>query len=478
MEKLEPLLWKDVAGSIRESEYENKNIQLQLREAISKSGRKLIVLDDDPTGVQAVHGISVYTDWEYDSVLQGFLEEAPMFFLLTNSRSMTKEQTIQVHREIAQNILRAAAHTGKEFLIISRGDSTLRGHYPLEQEILKEELEKNSELKVDGEILIPYFQAGGRYTIDNIHYVKYGKELIPAANTEFAADKTFGYTKSDLREYIEEKTEGAYPAQQVKVIGLDELREADIDRIESTLTSVTNFDKLVVNAIEPVDLEVFSVALYQALQKGKYYLLRTAADFVRAVGGISQRELLKKEDLLVGVEHRGGIVVIGSHTSKTTAQLEQLKNIDQLVFLEFQSDLVLEDKLDEEVERVTSLSSQWIDQGKTVVVYTSRRLLTLEDDTKEKALLRSVKISEAVQQLVAGLSVVPKFVVAKGGITSSDIGVKALRVKKAYVLGQIQPGVPVWKTDDSSRFPGIPYIIFPGNVGENDTLKKVVLELV
>ena len=41
-------------------------------------------------------------------------------------------------------------------------------------------------------------------------------------------------------------------------------------------------------------------------------------------------------------------------------------------------------------------------------------------------------------------------------------------------MGQIQPGIPVWKLGPESRFPGLPYIIFPGNVGSDDTLKKVV----
>ena len=59
----------------------------------------------------------------------------------------------------------------------------------------------------------------------------------------------------------------------------------------------------------------------------------------------------------------------------------------------------------------------------------------------------------------------------KGGITSSDVGTKALAVKKARVLGQIQPGIPVWQTGAESRFPGTPYVIFPGNVGEDGTLK-------
>ncbi len=343
---------------------------------------------------------------------------------------------------------------------------------------MKEELEKGLDSKVDGEILIPFFKAGGRYTIDNVHYVKYEDELIPAADTEFARDKTFGYTSSNLCEYIEEKTGGAYPAEEVKSVSLDQLRGAELEAIEKTLLDVKGFGKVVVNAIDSGCLETFCVALYRAIKEGRHYLLRTAADFVKVIGGISDQPLLRKEDMITAPVKRGGIVVIGSHTEKTTAQLEALKDMEKLEFLEFDSDLVLENRLEEEVKRVTALSKALIEEGKTVVTYTKRRLLTLEKDTKENALMRSVKISESVLKLVSELGTVPEFVIAKGGITSSDIGVKALKVRKAYVLGQIQPGIPVWKTDENSRFPGIPYIIFPGNVGESQTLKKILQELI
>lgn len=475
---MERLLWTEIETEYKNSEYERSNIAAVLKQEIKASNLKLVVLDDDPTGVQTVHDVSVYTDWTYESILEGFQSEDSLFYILTNSRAMTEQQTTRIHREIAQNIIKAAKETGRKFQIISRSDSTLRGHYPLETVILKEELEKEMEQKVDGEILIPYFKAGGRYTAHNIHYVRYQEELVPAADTEFARDKTFGYTKSDLREYIEEKTNGAYPAEEVLAISLKEIREAHLSSMEEALLTVTGFGKVIVNALEPRDLETFCVALYRALKKGKHYLFRTAADFVKAMGGISDQQLMKREDMLSNHNHRGGIVVIGSHTEKTTAQLEALKNMEGLVFLEFNSDLVLEDRLEEEVRRVVELSNCYIEQGKTVVTYTKRKLLTLPEDTKEKALIRSVKISEAVQKLVSELSTVPQFVIAKGGITSSDIGVKALKVRKAYVLGQIQPGIPVWRTDDKSRFPGIPYVIFPGNVGESDSLKKVICELI
>ena len=46
---------------------------------------KKLVLDDDPTGVQTVHDVSVYTDWEEESIRKGFEEKESMFFILTNS---------------------------------------------------------------------------------------------------------------------------------------------------------------------------------------------------------------------------------------------------------------------------------------------------------------------------------------------------------------------------------------------------------
>jgi uncharacterized protein YgbK (DUF1537 family) len=468
----------EVEKKYQHSEYKSSNIADLLMGEIESNNLKIIVLDDDPTGVQAVHDVFVYTDWNYKNILEGFLSEDRLFYILTNSRAMTEQQTTQVHIEIAQNIIKAAKETGMRFQIISRGDSTLRGHYPLETLLLKEELEKGLDIKVDGEILIPFFKAGGRYTIDNVHYVKYEDELIPAADTEFAGDKTFGYKSSNLCEYIEEKTGGVYRAAKVKAVSLEQLRGAKLEAIEETLLGVEGFDKVIVNAIDSSCLETFCVALYRAIKEGRHFLLRTAADFIKVMGGIADQPLLRKEDMISVPVKRGGIVVIGSHTEKTTVQLEALKDMEELEFLEFNSDLVLENRLEEEVERVTALSKALIEEGKTVVTYTKRILLTLEKDTKENALIRSVKISESVLKLVSELGTVPGFVIAKGGITSSDIGVKALKVRKAYVLGQIQPGIPVWKTDENSRFPGIPYIIFPGNVGESQTLKKVLSELI
>lgn len=456
-------------------EYDKREVDRLLAAETEASKRKIIVLDDDPTGVQTVHDVSVYTDWSLESIRSGFEEENQMFFILTNSRGFTVEQTTRAHREIGRRVSQVANEMGMEYLIVSRGDSTLRGHYPLETQLLREAQEAEHDWTIDGEILCPFFAEGGRYTVDNVHYVRYGDELVPAGQTEFAGDKTFGYQSSNLCDYIEEKTEGAFLAKGVTCISLEDLRGMNLEAVTCQLMAVTGFGKVVVNAVDAYDVKVFCIALYRAMARGKHFLFRTAAAFVKALGNISDKNLLTRDEMVALKTRAGGIVVVGSHTKKTTMQLEELKKTEGLLLIEMDSDLVLEEGgLDREVSRILEISGKAIREGVTVVIYTKRQLLVVDEDTKEAALIRSVKISDAVQSLVGNLDVTPGFVVAKGGITSSDVGTKALQVKRARVLGQIRPGIPVWQTGEESRFPKTPYVIFPGNVGEVETLREAV----
>ena len=446
-----------------------------LKRELSEDFHKIVVLDDDPTGVQTVHDVSVYTDWSMESIAAGFREDNKVFYILTNSRGMTQEETETIHKEIGEAVVRVSKEQKKPFLLISRSDSTLRGHYPLETETLRACLEKGG-IHADGEIITPYFKDGGRFTIGNIHYVKQGDELVPAAETEFARDKTFGYTHSSLPEYIEEKTKGRYPAESVTCISLEDLRGLRLDQIDEQLMRAENFEKICVNAADDVDLTVFSIALYRAVRNGKYFIFRSAAGLVKVMGGISDRALLTRTEMIRKESGKGGLVVVGSHTEKTTEQLSELLKLKTAVPIAFDSDKVLEgeEAFAAEIRRCVKEEEQAILAGKTAVCYTRRKLLSFQGDTKEEALLRSLKISEGVQGLVSGLSVSPAFLIAKGGITSSDIGKKALKVRRAEVMGQILPGIPVWKTGPESRFPEIPYVIFPGNVGSETDLRRAV----
>jgi len=452
----------------------------------------VIVLDDDPTGVQTVHDVPVYTVWDRAAFDDAFASEERMAFFLTNSRSFTATETEAVHAAIGRSIAEASRAAGRDFIVMSRGDSTLRGHYPLETETLARALEAAGAGAFDGEVICPYFGEGGRYTVGGVHYARDGGLLVPVGLTEFARDRTFGYAASRLDEWVEEKTAGRFKASDCALVPIERLRALDLDWLDETLAGVGGFRKVIVDAADDSDVRVMAIALDRARAAGRRFMIRGAAAMAKALGGVGDRPLLSREELLGegasdgggasrgGGASVGGVVVVGSHTAKTTRQLAALRaSRPHMEFALFDSNLVLEDGgLANEVERVVALCDAAIAAGKSVVVYTRRELLAPDGMDKERQLLMAVAISEALTSIVARLSVRPRFVVAKGGITSSDVGVKALCVKKARVMGQAAPGVPVWMTGDESRFPGLPYVIFPGNVGDDDTLAFVVEKLV
>ncbi len=450
----------------------------ELATALKNFSRKIVVLDDDPTGVQTVNGISVYTDWTDESIAAGFAEVNPMFFILTNSRAFSEDVTRAEHKKIAERICAASDKCGKDFIIISRCDSTLRGHYPLETQTLRDTLEACGR-RVDGEILIPFFKEGGRFTIGDVHYVQEGDWLVPAGETEFAHDKTFGYTSSNLAAYVAEKTHGAFTAESVTCISLDDLRGVSeggrsqgsgVREIAARLENVANFGKIVVNAADYVDIEIFTLALLKALAAGKNFLFRTAAAFPKIIGGVKDKMLLGRTELVDAANPNGGLIIVGSHVKKTTAQLKQLEMRNaQCAMIEFDvTDLG-------SVDAIVRRAEENLSRGQTTAIYTSRDVLDLGD--AEKNLAASVNISDALTSIVRRLNVRPKFLIAKGGITSADVGTKGLGVKRALVLGQVAAGVPVWRLGAESKFPGMSYVIFPGNVGNVDTLRAIVEQL-
>lgn len=262
-------------------------------------------------------------------------------------------------------------------------------------------------------------------------------------------------------------------------ISLTDLRKGDTDKIRDQLLAVKDHGIVILNAAGPEDMLVFAEAYYQSLDGGKRFLFRSAAAIPKSIGGITNQPLLSRQRLLDQTNPHGGLIVVGSHVKKSTRQLETLKKLDGMEFIPFDSHLVMDaNQLREEIVRVTQRCSQLIKQGVTVAVYTRRELLYDRSGGKEQSLKISTAISQALTEIVSGLKIKPAFIIGKGGITASDIGTKGLLVKKALVMGQIAPGIPVWLTGPESRFPSTPYIIFPGNVGEDDTLYQIVRDLI
>lgn len=449
-----------------------------LLQALDAFDQTVVVLDDDPTGTQTVKDVPVVTEWSRETLRRELARGPRMLFVLTNSRSLSAAQTEQLHRELAENIAWASETARREVLLVSRGDSTLRGHFPLETQTLRAGLEKALGIAFDGEILCPFFPEGGRYTAEDIHYLEENGRLVPVGQSEFAKDKTFGYHSSHLGQWVEEKTQGRWRAEDVISISLEDLRREDEAAVLEKLSAARDFQKIVVNAVCYRDLEVFVPLLLRSIGEGKRFLLRTAAAILRVLCGCLEDTVLKREELVREQNQNGGIVIVGSHVSKTTRQLEALCREMPLEELEFNQHLVLdEERFREEIRRVSALADQAVCQGRDVVVYTRRERLDLNGADKEEELRLAVRISQGLVQVISGLRMRPRFVIAKGGITSSDVATKGLSITRAEVMGQILPGIPVWRAGEGSKFPSMPYVIFPGNVGNDGSLLEAVRKL-
>lgn len=458
------------------SPHAREDVRALFQQAYRDHSPRVMVLDDDPTGVQTVHDITVVTVWDVDTLTHALSSGEKLFFVLTNSRSFSQEKTIQVHQEIARNAYAAAKRAGVELMIISRGDSTLRGHYPLETQVLRDTLESLGAPAFAGELLCPFFREGGRFTVNGVHYVQEGEVLTPAGQTEFARDKTFGYTHSDLPGYMVEKSAGSIRPEQVVTITLKELRSLDFAAIERKLLAMEGYHYIAADAIEEADVQALAIVLMHLQAQGRRYMIRSAAAVPKVFGNVPDRPLLSREEMISPDSHVGGLVLVGSHVKKTTDQLNCLRDsAAPMTFIEFHVDgWQTPDGLADETRRCVSLAEDAMRAGRTAVVYTSRTLVLPDGATPEELLAISVRISEAVTNVVGTLSFRPRFLIAKGGITSSDVGTRALRVRRARVLGQAQPGIPVWQTGEESLFPGLSYIIFPGNVGGVGTLRAIV----
>jgi uncharacterized protein YgbK (DUF1537 family) len=442
-----------------------------IQEQVKASRRKVVVLDDDPTGTQTVHGIPVLTEWSVDSIRAELANELPAFYILTNSRSLPLGQAQRLNAEIARNLVAAAGST-YQFAVVSRSDSTLRGHFPGEVEALAEALGGD----FDAWLIVPFFLEGGRYTINDIHYVAEGEQLVPAGETEFAHDSAFGYRASNLREWVAEKTGGHIPVETVASISIEDIRRGGPERVTERLAGLAKGSICGINIASMRDLEVFVQGLLAAEANGRRFLYRTAASFVQVRAGLRPRPILTKTDLNLP-ETGGGLVVVGSYVPRTTGQVNGLLSQPELLTsVEIRVEALLDEAYWQgEIERVAGQANQTLRQNQDVMIYTSRKLITAAE--AEASLAIGQRISEGLIALVKKISVRPRYLLAKGGITSSDVATKGLGIKRAMVPGQILPGVPVWQAGPESRYPGLTYIVFPGNVGGPEAMVEVVRKL-
>ena len=435
---------------------------------------KIVVLDDDPTGIQMVHDVAVYTSREEEACENLLQQSEAMVYILTNTRALKPEAARCLLRELTQNLITASRRSNIPFWLVLRSDSTLRGHYPLESETVRAGLSEHG-IEVEGEILCPYLQ-GMRITRNDIHYLNQGGQWLPVGESEFAQDKTFGFHASDLKVYVEEKTQGRYPASSCLSISLEILRNHDEAAIMRILRQAHGFQKIIVNAETDDDLRALIRPLKTVL-KEKVFLFRTAASFCKLFAQQDDKPLLDPRVCVQPQNHNGGLIVAGSHVQKTSRQLEVLRQNLCLETIVFDQHQILQGSLMEESERCARLVNQKLAEGITVVLQTRRERVDLPQGSAEEQLRLTQAINDQFIRVVEQLNVRPRFMITNGGITSSDCLTRGLRVRREWVSGQIEPRIGVIRCDRASRFPELPVVIFPGNVGEDDTLAKIVAKL-
>jgi uncharacterized protein YgbK (DUF1537 family) len=444
----------------------------EIAAAIRAAGRKIVVLDDDPTGTQTVHDVAVLTRWDIDSLDRELRTPAGIFYVLTNSRSLSEPAAVGLTREIALNLRGAALRTGADLALISRSDSTLRGHFPAEMDALAGTLQQRDAPW----LIVPFFEAGGRQTIGDVQYVAEGGRLTPVGETAFARDAVFGYRNSNLRAWVEEKTNGRICAESVHSVTLDHIRIGGPDAVHRFLNTLPAASVCIVNAANIRDLETFMLGLLWAEGDGRRFLYRTAASFAALRAGIRTRAPLQIDELDLPKDRRGGLVIVGSHVERTTAQLQMVLAHRKVQALGLTVENVLKPtERKAEVDRIAAGANVALRAGEEVVIHTSRNLV--RGTTAEQNLRIAQAVSEALIAVVRQVSVRPRYLLAKGGITSSDIAVKALGVERAIVRGQLLPGVPVWRLEAPARWPNLTYVVFPGNVGDDRALLDAMARL-
>ncbi|MFA7387986.1 MAG: four-carbon acid sugar kinase family protein [Thiohalobacteraceae bacterium] len=432
---------------------------------------KLVVLDDDPTGSQTVHSCLLLTRWDPETLRDALLDEAPLFFVLTNTRGMEPRRAADVTREVCRNLrtaLEDLARTGRriEPILISRSDSTLRGHYPVETDIIAEELGP-----FDAHFLIPAFIEGGRITRDGVHYLMIEGKPVPVHRTEFARDSVFGYRHAFLPDYIEEKTQGRIRAGQVERFGLDEIRAGCLARLMGLHGNVA----CAVDAESQGDLDAFAKDLNRAARQGKRFLCRSAAGIVAALAGLPPQPVAAADMRRYLRTDNPGAVIVGSHVSTTTRQLQRLLAEADTVPIEVDVARLPDASqalLGNVLERIEAAHALHL----TPVIFTSR--VELGFDSEETRLAFGELVSGFLMEVVQRLPDDLGFLISKGGITSNDVLSQGLSLRIARVLGQILPGCSMVRCpDDHPLYPRLPVVIFPGNVGDDDALATVYRRL-
>jgi uncharacterized protein YgbK (DUF1537 family) len=450
------------------------HLRAVIRDRLVADQHRICVLDDDPTGSQSVNGVSIVTTFDKAPLETALEAPGSTCFVLTNTRSLHEPDARAATATVARAALEIEAATGAPVELVSRSDSTLRGHVFAELDTIEQTRREVLGRGYDGIIFAPAFLEAGRFTEDNIHYARLSGAVVPVGETEFARDATFGYQSSDLRDFLAEVSGGRFARDSITALSLEDIRDGGPGRVAERLGNLAKGAPVVINATRFSDLETCALGMLEVSATARF-AIRSGPSFVRALGGIEPRPPLSAADIYPNGKPRGhGLIVVGSHVGLTNAQLAGVAAHRDLPTITLGVDATSSAA---SLARCADALRDALADSDALLV--SDRTLR-RGDSPEASLTIARQVSAGLVEVVRKVRDAELgFVLAKGGITSHDIAVRALEIRRATVVGQLLYGmVSVFRPIEApAAITGVPYVVFAGNVGDEHTLDSVLTTL-
>ena len=424
----------------------------------SAAREPLVVLDDDPTGVQTLAGIRALLAWDPARV-RAALAGRPSVHLITNTRALPAERV----RAFVADATRAALEGVPDAAVVLRGDSTLRGH------LLEEYLAVRDVVAPSGWpvlLLVPALPSAGRVTVGGVHLFDRDGRRTPLHETEYARDGVFAYSSARLLEWAQERSGGLFQATAGRELHLDVLRSGGAAAVTDALLALHSSGDPAVLAPDAEtldDLEIVAEGYRVATAGRASVTVRCAPAFAGVLAGTTAPGLVPPPSARDGV-----LVICGSYVTQSTRQLSRLLAARPGSLVEADVGALAGDEPSSEIAVLAEAVSRRLATDRLAVLATPR-----ERPAETTSLDAGERIAAGLARVVATVSPLPSALVAKGGITAAVTLRDGIGAAEADVVGPVEPGVSLW----SARWPdggALDYLVVPGNVGDDDLLARLV----
>jgi uncharacterized protein YgbK (DUF1537 family) len=421
----------------------------------------LFVVDDDPTGAQGQADVPLLLSWRDGLVEAALDDEPPAVHLLTNSRALDESAAYALVREASE----AADAAAPEPRLVLRGDSTLRAHLLPEYAGVRDALYPGTAPPL---LLVPALPAAGRVTRDGHHWLVRGGKRVPLEETEFATDGEFAYESSRLLDWAQERSGGYFPAARGIEIDLDRVRSDDgAETVAAALLEAAlGQDPAVVvpDAETEADLETIAEGLRRAWLEAPAIVVRCAPTFASVLSGAGATARAP-----LPVVERGLLVVVGSHVPISSAQLAALETRHPQTTVELDPAVLAGPSAGEEIAQAAERARALLDRGRLAIVATAR---SVSPETLGPT--AGMRVARAVAAVVDRLRDAADVLLSKGGTTSAINVRDGLHAERARIVGPVAAGISLWLVNEDAGEAQRPVIVFPGNVGDAETLADLV----